>query len=138
MTELTIGEVARRAGLNASALRWYERVGLLPAPRRVVGRRRYDPGVLHHLAAIRLAREAGFTIAEIRDLLAGFEPGSPPAAIWHDFATRKRTELEQVIARAERTRALLDDILDCDCPTLDRCDLVAGRAAPHLPAGTLR
>ena len=58
MAELTIGEVARRAGLNASALRWYERVGLLPAPRRVAGRRRYEPSVLHRLAAIRLAQEA--------------------------------------------------------------------------------
>ena len=138
MVELTIGEVARRAGLNASALRWYERVGLLPAPRRVAGRRRYDPGVLRHLAAIRLAQEAGFTIAEIRGLLVGGDPGSSPAATWHDFATRKRAEVEQVIARAERTRALLDDILGCDCPTLGRCDQVAGRAAPHPPAGTLR
>ena len=138
MTELTIGEVARRAGLNTSALRWYERVGLLPAPRRVAGCRRYDPGVLHHLAAIRLAQEAGFTIAEIRGLLAGFDPGAPPGTAWHGFATRKRAEIEQVIARAERTRALLDDILGCGCPTLDSCALVAGRATPHLPAGTLR
>jgi MerR family redox-sensitive transcriptional activator SoxR len=90
--------------------------------------------VLQLLAAIRLAREAGFTIAEIRALLDGFDPGAPPGQSWHHFAVRKRAEIEQQIARAEQTRALLDDILGCACPSLDRCGLVARRATPALPA----
>ncbi len=63
MTELMIGEVARRAGVRPSALRYYERAGLLPTPRRINGRRRYDPGVLQRLDAIRFAQRAGFTLA---------------------------------------------------------------------------
>ena len=63
--ELTIGEVARRAGIRTSAIRYYESVGLLPAPPRMSGRRRYDPSIVQRLAVLHLAQEAGFTMAEI-------------------------------------------------------------------------
>lgn len=59
--ELTVGEVARRAGIRTSAIRYYERVGLLPAPPRVSRHRRYDPSVVQRLAVLYLAQEAGFT-----------------------------------------------------------------------------
>ena len=66
MEEMAIGEVARRAGVRASALRYYESIGILPAPRRVNGRRRYDGEVLELLTVVRVAQQAGFTAAEIR------------------------------------------------------------------------
>jgi MerR family redox-sensitive transcriptional activator SoxR len=72
--------VARRVGIRTSALRYYERVGLLPAPRRVSGRRRYDESTVQMLRLIQLAQGAGFTVAEIQTLLHGFAPDTPPAA----------------------------------------------------------
>jgi len=79
----TIGEVARRAGVRPSALRYYERIGVLPLPGRENGRRQYDEEVLREvlgrLAIVRVAQQAGFTIAEIRTLLDGFSEDTPPS-----------------------------------------------------------
>jgi DNA-binding transcriptional MerR regulator len=75
---ITIGEVARRTNVRASAIRYYERVGLLPEPVRVHGRRRYEQEVIGHLALINGAKRAGFTLREIRLLLHGFPPKCPP------------------------------------------------------------
>jgi MerR family redox-sensitive transcriptional activator SoxR len=119
--DLTIGAVARRSGLRASALRYYESVGLLPAPPRVNGERRYDAAVLERLAVIRMAQEAGFTIAEIRTLLHGFAPDTPPLTRWHALATRKLPEVEALIARAEGMKRILEAGLRCACPTLEEC-----------------
>src|SRR5262249_3006977 len=68
---MPIGEVPRQAGLRPPAIRYYERIGLLPAPERSSGRRRYGPDVLARLTVIRFARGNGFTVREIRDLLGG-------------------------------------------------------------------
>ena len=65
MDDLAIGDVARRAGIRPSALRYYESIGLLPQPRRVNGRRRYDESTVRMLKLIQLAQGAGFTVAEI-------------------------------------------------------------------------
>lgn len=65
MARLSIGEVARQSGFPASTLRYYESVGLLPAPKRVGGQRRYDPEVLYLLHAIEIAKRAGFTVDEL-------------------------------------------------------------------------
>src|SRR5688572_23189374 len=100
--ELTIGEVARRAGIRTSAIRYYEDVGLLPAPPRVSGHRRYDPSVVQRLAVLHLAQEAGFTIAEIRVLFNGFAPDTPPAERWEALARRKLDEVDVLIQRAQR------------------------------------
>jgi MerR family transcriptional regulator, redox-sensitive transcriptional activator SoxR len=74
-----IGAVASRAGVRPSALRYYERIGLLPTPERENGQRRYDGEVLREvldrLAVVRVAQQAGFTISEIRPLLDGFSGG---------------------------------------------------------------
>lgn len=118
---LTIGAVARRSGLRPSALRYYESAGLLPAPGRVGGQRRYDAGVLERLAVIQLAQDAGFTIAEIRTLLHGFAPDAPPPARWRDLATRKLPEVDALIARAQGMRRILEAGLRCECPTLEEC-----------------
>ncbi len=124
MTELTIGEVARRAGVRPSALRHYERAGLLPAPGRINGRRRYDPGVLQRLGAIRFAQRAGFTLAEIRLLLDGLDGETAPSARWRALAPGKIAELEVLIARLRDQQRLLKEGLRCACLTLEDCRLV--------------
>jgi DNA-binding transcriptional MerR regulator len=73
-SEWSIGEVARRAGLKRSAIRYYEQIGLLPKAERVGGQRRYDTSVLTLLSIIDVAQRAGFTLAETRTLLEGFAP----------------------------------------------------------------
>jgi len=121
MQHLTIGDVARRAGLNTSAIRYYERAGLLPAPERVNGQRRYDGEVLTQLAIVRMAQEAGFTIEEIRTLVTGFPEGTPAALRWREMATRKLPRVEAMIRRLEIMHQVLVESLACDCLTLDAC-----------------
>jgi len=121
MDLMTIGDVSREAGIQASAIRYYERMGLLPKPARSGGQRRYDPSVLEWLSLIALAREAGFTIAEIKRLVSGFKPGTLPAARWRELATRKLSEIDEIVARAERMRSVLTVALDCGCFRLDDC-----------------
>lgn len=120
-TDLSIGAVARQAGLRPSALRYYESVGLLPAPPRVGGRRRYDADVLPRLALIAAAQQMGFTVAEIGTLLHGFSPDTPAAARWRVLATQKLPEVEALIARAQGMKQLLEEALTCGCLTLDAC-----------------
>lgn len=129
MEQLTIGEVARRADLRPSAIRYYESAGLLPPPARVHGQRRYETDVLDRLAVIRFAQQAGFTVAEIRRLLTGFDP----ATRWHALAERKLTELDALIARAQAMKEMLAEGLRCGCLSWDECALVA-RAAGHRTA----
>ncbi len=121
MQDLTIGDVARRAGLNTSAIRYYERAGLLSPPERVNGRRRYHEEVLTHLAVVRMAQEAGFTIGEIRTLVTGFPEGTPAAVRWREVATRKLPEVDATIRRLHVMRQVLVESLACDCLTLDAC-----------------
>jgi MerR family transcriptional regulator, redox-sensitive transcriptional activator SoxR len=125
---LTIGEVARQAGVRTSALRYYEGIGLLPATRRVNGRRRYDGNALRVLGVIRLAKQAGFTVAETRMLLHGFSAGTPPSARWRALALRKRAEMDALIARAERMKQILETVLQCECPQLSDCGDLEGEA----------
>jgi MerR family transcriptional regulator, redox-sensitive transcriptional activator SoxR len=114
---LSIGEVARRANLQPSAIRYYERIGLLPAPPRVAGRRRYDRQVLERLAIIRFAKHVGLKVAEIKLLLDGVD-GRPPPQRWRNLAKQKRAEVDDVIARAIAIRKLLDNTLQQKCPKL--------------------
>ncbi len=137
---MRIGEVARRSGLAPSAIRYYEGLGLLPKPSRVGGKRLYEPAVLEWLSLIALAREAGFTMAEIRRLVSGFTPGTRPAARWQELATRKLVEIDAIVARAERMRAVLRIALDCGCFRLEDCSAllsagpVDGRSPCLLPS----
>jgi MerR family redox-sensitive transcriptional activator SoxR len=118
---LSIGEVALRADLNPSAIRYYERIGLLPDAERVSGQRRYDESVLGRLAVIEFARRAGFTLAETRTLLSGFSAKVPPSARWRSLAERKLPEVEALIARARGMKRLLEEGLGCECLSLEEC-----------------
>ncbi|HEU5380684.1 MAG TPA: MerR family transcriptional regulator, partial [Ktedonobacteraceae bacterium] len=122
MEELTIGEVARRAGMRTSALRYYESVGLLPPPRRVAGgHRRYDTSILELLAILRMAQQAGFTLAEMHLLVAGFDASTPASERWQQLAQSKLKEVEAIIAHAQQTKRMLERLLQCGCLYLGEC-----------------
>lgn len=118
---LPIGEVARRSGLAASALRYYERAGLVPRAARIGGRRVYEPEILDRLALIGVAKAAGFRIAEIRTLVAGLGRRTPPGPRWQALTARKEAELAARAAELERARRLLRALGRCACPTLSDC-----------------
>jgi MerR family transcriptional regulator, redox-sensitive transcriptional activator SoxR len=122
---LPIGEVARRAGLRTSAIRYYEEIGLLPRAERQSGHRVYGQDVLERLAVVRLAQRAGFSLAETKTLISGFSEEVPPSERWRRMAERKLPEVEERLRRAEQMRDLLLRGMDCDCLTLDECGLVA-------------
>ncbi|MCI0396685.1 MAG: MerR family transcriptional regulator [Chloroflexi bacterium] len=124
MDGMTIGEVARLVGVRTSTLRYYESIGLLPAPRRANGRRRYDSSVVQTLAVLQLAQRAGFTIAEMQTLLHGFEPDTPPAARWRVLARDKIIELDAQIERAQQMKRILEAALQCGCLRLEDCAAV--------------
>lgn len=121
MDELTIGEVAEQVGVRTSALRYYERIGLLPAARRVNGQRRYGAESVQLLRVLQLAQRSGFTIAEMQTLVHGFAPDASPAERWRPMIERKVVELDGVIARAERMKQFLENGLHCNCLRLEDC-----------------
>jgi MerR family transcriptional regulator, redox-sensitive transcriptional activator SoxR len=133
-TMFGIGEVAARAGVAASAVRYYERAGLLRAPKRVSGRRTYDETVFETLALIELAQSAGFTVAETKVLLHGFEGTTPASQRWRSLARTKLGEITQRIERAERMRDVLERLLRCQCDSLGQC--VRSRKAAMALAAT--
>ena len=124
MKLMTIGEVAGQAGLQASTLRYYESVGLLAPAARSGGQRRYTPEVLERLRIIRVAKEAGFTLAEIKTLMTGFSADEPPSERWHAMARKKIVEVDALIARAEGMKRILMLGLDCDCLRIEECAVV--------------
>jgi MerR family transcriptional regulator, redox-sensitive transcriptional activator SoxR len=112
--QLTIGEVSRLANIPASTLRYYESIGLLPAPRRVSGQRRYPHSILQQLAVIQLAKEANFSLPEIQALM--HTPGDPrtPSERWKDLVGQKLAEVNSIIERALELKQLLEEGLTCD------------------------
>ena len=118
---LAIGEVARLAKLRPSAIRYYERAGLIAPPGRSSGQRRYDRSVFEALALIRLAQRAGFTVRETRRLLAGFSASTPASTRWQSLARHKLEEVEARIREAEEMRDVLKRLLHCRCETLGDC-----------------
>jgi DNA-binding transcriptional MerR regulator len=119
---LPIGEVARRAGVAASAIRWYERRGLIPHAERRGGKRIYGDDVLDRLALIGVAKAAGFRLAEIEVLLGGIARRTPPGPRWRALAKRKADELAARRAELDRMARVLDRLARCRCPTFADCE----------------
>jgi MerR family redox-sensitive transcriptional activator SoxR len=117
----TIGEIARRAVVRPTTLRYYEQIGLLPAPRRVSGQRRYDESIFQRLTLIKSAQAAGFTLAEIRTLMRDFSGSQTASAGWRDMIALKLDEIRAMIARAEVMQQRLEQALLCSCKTLGEC-----------------
>lgn len=138
MPGLTIGQVSKRTGMQPSTLRYYESAGILPPTERVNGRRRYNEDVFRRLAAIQVAREAGFTIAEMRELLGGVDEVSPVSSRWREIALRKLADVNALIERAQGMKRLLEEGLECGCVSFDGCGLLQRAAADGAdPAAAL-
>ena len=143
---LTVGEVARRSGFAASALRFYEDQGLIRSTRTSGNQRRYERSVLRRLAFIRAARNVGLNLDEIADALATLPDGRPPTrADWARLSRSWRQRLDDQIAALTAVRDGLESCIGCGCLSMRTCAMqnpgdLASRAGPgavYLP-GTLR
>lgn len=117
---LTIGEVAARGGLRTSTLRFYEEAGLLKPTGRVSGQRRYDPSAIDRLTVIQFCQSLGFSLEQIRDLLA-IPRGKTQKQQWRQLVDVKIGELQETMARAETMKAALRTSRDCDCIDVEAC-----------------
>jgi len=120
---LTIGQVARRAGVRDSRIRYYERIGVLPQPERVCGQRRYTDDVLRRLAIIDVAQRAGLSLGEIRDLTGPSGRDRRASERIRELADHRLTAMEALIQRAQAVRQWLRVARTCDCESVDVCDL---------------
>lgn len=140
---LTIGEVVERSGFPASALRFYEREGLLHPTRTAGGQRRYERSVLRRLAFIRAARTIGVGLDEIREALDSLPNGrTPTKADWTRLSRAWRKRLDEQIEALVALRDGLDSCIGCGCLSLQRCRIsnpgdraaTMGAGARFLPA----
>lgn len=130
---LTIGEVAHRSNVAASALRFYERQGLIASHRSGGGQRRYHRDVLRRIAFVRAAQRVGLSLDEIKAALATLpDARTPTAADWKRLSRSWRPLLNRRIAELERVRDRLDTCIGCGCLSLRVCHLLN----PHDIAGT--
>jgi MerR family transcriptional regulator, redox-sensitive transcriptional activator SoxR len=133
---LTIGQIATRAGVNTSHIRFYERVGVLPEAERVAGQRRYREEVLHRLSIIDVAQRAGLTLEEIAPLTGPGNRSADASAHIRRLAGDRLPHIDALIARAQAVRHWLEVARSCDCESVDVCGLFVD---PTLlpPAGEL-
>jgi MerR family transcriptional regulator, redox-sensitive transcriptional activator SoxR len=121
---LTIGELAARSGVAPSALRYYERMGLIRAVRTGGNQRRYERAELRRVAFIRIAQQVGVSLEEIRGALADLpDARTPTKADWERLSRHWRGRLEERIALLERLRDNLTGCIGCGCLSLSRCRL---------------
>jgi len=124
-TTLSIGEVAEAVGISVSAIRFYERNGLLPEAERVSGKRRFGSDTVRRLEVIAVAKQAGFSLEEIRALLDSIDRGAPAHQELQALAARKLPEMDALIERAKAMREWLAIASDCGCESLEDCPLFA-------------
>ncbi|MBT0773081.1 redox-sensitive transcriptional activator SoxR [Kineosporia sp. J2-2] len=134
---LSIGELVQRSGLAASALRFYEREGLITATRTAGGQRRYERAVLRRLAFVRAARSVGLSLDEVREALAGLPASrTPTKADWTAISRSWSRRLDEQIEALVALRDKLDSCIGCGCLSLARCRISnAGDAAAKTGAG---
>ena len=122
--ELSVGEAAARIGVSSSALRFYEKVGLIAASRTSGGQRRYPRDVLRRVAFIRGAQSVGMKLEEIKAAIDHLPPDrAPTKEEWHELSELWRPELEAKIATLEAIRDRLDSCIGCGCQSLDSCSI---------------
>ena len=120
---LTIGQVAERAGLRTSHIRFYEKVGVLPEPERVSGHRRYREDVMHRLSMIDVAQRAGLSLDEIAPLTGPENRSADTSRHIRALADEKLPHIEALIARAQAVKHWLEVAQSCDCESVDVCGL---------------
>ncbi len=118
---LSIGQVAEKVGVNTSALRYYEQIGLIPNANRVNGKREYSSEIIGRIQVIKLAQSAGFQIDEIKILLEGFDSNISPSERWKAMATKKKSELQDKINQLKVMQSVLDNSLKCSCLSWEEC-----------------
>jgi len=122
MARWTISQVARQVGLRPSAIRYYERVGVLPEAERSSGRRRYDDSVLYRLALVQRARATGFSLEEIKRLFFGFPTATPISQRWRTLAAKKLVELDEQAKKIESMQTVLQTLQSCcRCQDVEQC-----------------
>ena len=132
---LTIGQVARRAGVRDSHIRYYERIGVLPHAQRVSGQRRYTDDVLRRLAIVDVAQRAGLSLGEIRDLTGPSSRDRRASERIRELADHKLPAVEALIQRAHAVRQWLQIARTCDCESVDVCDLFVDPTLAPPPEG---
>ncbi|MFF5175585.1 redox-sensitive transcriptional activator SoxR [Micromonospora sp. NPDC000089] len=121
---LTIGELAARSGVAPSALRYYERLGLVRAERTGGNQRRYARSELRRVAFIRISQQVGISLDEIRDALDSLPAGrTPTAQDWAELSRTWRERLDEKIRLLGKLRDDLDSCIGCGCLSLQRCTL---------------
>lgn len=124
-SELSIGEVSARSGVAASALRFYERRGLISSVRTDGNQRRYDRAVLRRIAFVQAGRAAGVPLAEIGDALSRLPTGRTPSRKdWERLSNRWRDDLDARIETLEALRDRLTTCIGCGCLSIDKCELL--------------
>ncbi|HEY0951808.1 redox-sensitive transcriptional activator SoxR [Nocardioides sp.] len=124
MTDLTIGQLAERAGVAPSALRFYESEGLIESLRTAGNQRRYPRATLRRVAFIRSAQRVGLSLEEIHDALRRLPAGRTPSkADWASLSRSWRPRLDEQIERLQRLRDTLDSCIGCGCLSLRSCAL---------------
>lgn len=122
---LSIGEVATRSGVAPSALRFYEREGLIEATRTGGNQRRYERVVLRRIAFIQAGRAAGVTLAEIQHALDGLPKSRTPSRKdWERLSNKWRDDLDTRIETLQALRDRLTTCIGCGCLSIDQCDLL--------------
>src|SRR3954469_25930706 len=125
METLAIGDLASRSGVASSALRYYEREGLIRSTRTAGNQRRYERSELRRVAFIKIAQQVGISLEEIREALAALpENRTPTKADWTRLSARWRHRLDERIALMERLRDQLTGCIGCGCLSMQRCKLV--------------
>jgi MerR family redox-sensitive transcriptional activator SoxR len=127
---LSIGEVAEKAKINVSAIRFYERNGLLPQAERVGGQRRFTADTVRRLGVIDVAKQAGFSLDEIGELLDSIDQGAPAHEQLQALAARKLPEVDALIERAQAMRDWLTVASTCGCDSLESCALFVEGSVP--------
>lgn len=121
---LTIGDLAARSGVAPSALRYYERMGLIQSHRTSGNQRRYDAAQLRRVAFIRIAAQVGLSLEEIREALASLpDGGTPNKNDWERLSRRWRSRIDDQIALLQRLRDDLTGCIGCGCLSLKTCTL---------------
>ncbi|MDF1873323.1 redox-sensitive transcriptional activator SoxR [Vannielia sp.] len=134
---LSIGQFAERAGLAVSALRYYEAEGLIAPMRAPSGQRRFRRADIRRVSFIRIAQQFGYTLPQIKEMMAGLPEGrTPTARDWRHLSEGFRDSLDTKIAALEKLRDDLDGCIGCGCLSLERCQLYnVGDKAAQRGAG---